>query len=166
MSRILLCWQARMAAVLLGTVLCASCSIDGAGAVYADAYDAGDATIVRVRALGAQLRLRPDDPGFALGFTERIYVFASAGVDDVPLPGRHYFYISLPGRNSIAHVSFTAGAEMTASPSEIGLGLGLSQRAVLAQVQAGDSTAFTVELDVADPVHSIVHLPCTRELSC
>ena len=88
-----------------------ACSVDGVGMLMADAFDAGDATIVRLRAMGAQLRTRADDAGVTIGLTERLYVFDHERRDDLPDVGRHYWSVRLPDRPSLALATQSLGAE-------------------------------------------------------
>ncbi|MBN9560089.1 MAG: hypothetical protein J0H14_05085 [Alphaproteobacteria bacterium] len=152
--------------VWLGALLCASCSSDGIGTLYADAYSAGDATIVRVRQIGGQIRVRPDDAGVTFGVSERIYVFRTAGTDGLPSPGRSYFYVPLPVSDSIALATFTVGAEVNAGSSGIGLLLGIAQRALLARASSTESVAISVALDVSSPERAIVRVFCGFDKPC
>ena len=141
---------------LVGIVLisCAGCAVDGRGLTLVDLYDADDATVVRLRTLGLAVRSQPDDAGFTLGLSDRLYVVAP------PLsaaPGRYWFAPPAwdPGR-SIAMASFSVGLEFLAARPEPGLSLGLSQRVVLAQLPAGASVLRSIRMSLANPERTVV----------
>lgn len=137
-------------------MLCAACTVNGDGFVYADIHDAHGVMVVHLRSFGVQIRSWVDDGGITLGVSDRFYVFApTSGVSQ----GRYWFHVPFPyAGESLVVTSFAIGLDLLVRTPEIDLAVGLSQHALIAQVPAEASVARSVRFDLAHPERTTVHI--------
>jgi hypothetical protein len=133
----------------LSCALCAACSFNGTGFVVADVTNTTTATVIRIRALGVQLRTRSDDAGATFGYSDHVYVLPRS----VQIAaGRYWLDAPLPrNAESLSVVGFSVGLDMLARPPELDLSLGAAQHVLLVLVPADADIARSILLDVSHP---------------
>jgi hypothetical protein len=112
--------------------------------------------------LGAAFRIERDGGGLAIGYTKTLLVLPQAA--DQPRSGRHAFGILTSGPPAVASVRRVIGLDLGITRHEVGLTLGFSEEASLAEIDRGTSTARLLVLTPDDPAK--VRLRMCQAPSC